>query len=38
MDNIFDVYEGPHQFNDALYSATLHLEPSASRVHSSRTG
>jgi hypothetical protein len=26
MDNIFDVYEGLHQFNDALYKATLYLE------------
>ena len=26
MDNIFDVYEGLHQFNDALYKATLFLE------------
>jgi hypothetical protein len=26
MENIFDVYEGLHQFNDALYKATLYLE------------
>ena len=26
MDSIFDVYEGLHQFNDALYKATLYLE------------
>ena len=26
MDNIFDVYEGLHQFNDALYKATFYLE------------
>jgi hypothetical protein len=26
MDNIFDVYQGLHQFNDALYEATLFLE------------
>ena len=26
MDNIFDVYEGLHQFNDALYKSTLFLE------------
>jgi hypothetical protein len=26
MKNIFDMYEGLHQFNDALYKATLYLE------------
>jgi hypothetical protein len=26
MNNIFDVYEGLHQFNDTLYKATLYLE------------
>ena len=26
MENIFDVYEGLHNLNDALYQATLFLE------------
>ena len=26
MNEIFDVYEGLHLFNDAMYKATLYLE------------
>jgi hypothetical protein len=26
MNDIFDVYEGLHLFNDAMYKATLYLE------------
>jgi len=26
MRNVFDVYEGLHLFNDAMYKATLYLE------------
>ena len=26
MENNFDVYEGLHLFNDAMYKATLYLE------------